>query len=72
MHAKVLVVAVQTCCNISFCAAEMMLSLSQPDGDRITSLSLLVRIYYIVHPHRDISTHLIRTNELNDIFCEFV
>ena len=27
------------CRNMSFCAAEMMLSLSQPDGDKTISLS---------------------------------
>ena len=56
------------CCNISFCAAEMMLSLSHPYGDRIISLSLLDKDC-IVHPHCDTTTYLIiRTSELNDIF----
>ena len=52
----------------------MLLSLNQPDVDRISSLSSLVRVYCIIHPCSDTSTRLIRTStvgELNTIFCRF-
>ena len=52
----------------------MMLSLSQPDGDKVSSLSVSQTVHCIMHPHCDTSTHFIRTStvsEFNDILCRF-
>ena len=47
---------------MSFCVAEMMLSLSQPDSDRIISLSLLVKEYTALCAH--IVTPVLVSSEL--------
>ena len=52
---------------MSNCEAEMMLSLSQSDGDNIISLSSLVREYSALHTHTVLSVFITSESSVSSI-----